>query len=69
MNLKGPRKIPPMKLPDPSDVNTTETAVCTISLLGTHAVETPNYYDYKAWCSSRSVGLEVRALLFTRLIR
>ena len=34
-----------MKPPEPSDVKPLETAVCTISLLGAHAVKTSNYYN------------------------
>ena len=37
--------------------------------LATTENRTPVVGPYKAWCSSRSVGLEVRALLFTWLIR
>ena len=37
--------------------------------LATTENQMPVVGPYKAWCSSRSVGLEVRALLFTWLIR
>ena len=44
-----------MKPPEPSDVKPLETAVCTISLLGAHAVKTSNYYNVIGSTTVRNV--------------